>query len=66
MPVILPPAAWDLWLDAAAQPRELRGLLTPYPASLMDAYPVGTAVGNIRNDGPELIRPLAPNGLDLG
>jgi putative SOS response-associated peptidase YedK len=59
MPVILPPAAWDLWLDPAAQPRELRGLLAPYPAEGLDAHPVGTAVGNIRNDGPELIEPLA-------
>ncbi|MBK8790289.1 MAG: SOS response-associated peptidase [Holophagaceae bacterium] len=40
MPVILPPAAWDLWLDPAAQPRELRGLLAPYPAEGLDAHPV--------------------------
>lgn len=60
MPVILPPATWDLWLDPAAQPRELRGLLAPCPAERLTAHPVGSAVGNIRNDSPELILPLDP------
>ena len=59
MPVILPPSAWPDWLDPAAQTRELQPLLVPCPAGLMDAHPVCTAVGNPRNDGPELIRPLA-------
>ena len=34
-------------------------LLVPYPADLMAAYPVSSAVGNVRNDGPELILPVA-------
>ena len=59
MPVILPQGAWHRWLDPAAQTREVQGLLVPYPAELMDAYPVGTAVGNTRNEGPGLIRPLS-------
>jgi len=58
MPVILPKAAWGLWLDPAAQRREVLPLLTPYPADLMRAHAVGKAVGNPQNDGPELILPL--------
>ena len=58
MPVILPRDAWDLWLDPAAQVREIQPLLVPCPAELMAAYPVSSAVGNTRNDGPELILPL--------
>ena len=59
MPVILPEEAWGLWLDPAAQVREVQPLLVPFPAEQMLAHPVGKAVGNIRNDGPELILALA-------
>lgn len=55
MPVILPREAWPLWLDPAAQTRELRPLLVPYPEELMAAYRVSPAVGNVKNDGPELL-----------
>jgi putative SOS response-associated peptidase YedK len=59
MPVILPKESWGLWLDPASQIREVQPLLIPYPANLMAAYPVSPAVGNARNDGPELIVPVA-------
>lgn len=55
MPVILPEAAHDLWLSPGARQDALQALLVPYPAGLMSARPVGPAVGNIRNDGRELI-----------
>lgn len=58
MPVILPREAWPLWLDPAAQTRELVPLLVPYPAVRMAVHPVGAAVGNVENDGPELILPV--------
>ncbi len=61
MPVILPREAWPLWLDPAAQTRELRPLLVPCPAEGMAAHPVGQAVGDVRNDGPELVLPLSGN-----
>jgi putative SOS response-associated peptidase YedK len=59
MPVILPRAAWTTWLD----PRrpdvgELHGLLVPARAPL-EIYPVVRLVNNVRNDGPELLAPLA-------
>jgi len=59
MPVILPRSTWDLWLDPAAQTREVQPLLVPYPDDLMTAHPVSQAVGNVRNDSPDLILPVA-------
>jgi putative SOS response-associated peptidase YedK len=56
MPVILPKAAWRVWLgEEAASPAELLALLQPYPAELMRAYPIGAAVGNVKNDEPGLL-----------
>jgi len=64
MPVILPKAAWPLWLgDAEASPDELLALLSPYPAELMRAYPVGPAVGNVKNDEPGLLDPVAGKAI---
>ncbi len=58
MPVILPQAAWPLWLgDAPASAAELLALLQPYPAEMMRVYPIGPAVGNVRNDDPRLLDP---------
>jgi putative SOS response-associated peptidase YedK len=59
MPVILPKESWGLWVDPSAQTREVQSLLVPYPADLMVAHPVSSAVGNVRNNGPELILPVA-------
>jgi putative SOS response-associated peptidase YedK len=55
MPVILPPSAWDTWLDPTYDAAALGKLLVPAPAELLTAYPVPTAVNSVRNDGPELI-----------
>jgi putative SOS response-associated peptidase YedK len=59
MPVILPKAAWPLWLgEVEASPDQLLALLSPYPSELMRAYPIGPRVGNVRNDEPGLLEPL--------
>ncbi len=55
MPVILPKATWAAWLDPLAQPAELQKLLVPLSSDLMDAYPVGASVGDVRNNGPDLV-----------
>jgi putative SOS response-associated peptidase YedK len=58
MPVILPKAAWPLWLGEEEAGRDaLLALLRPYPAELMRAYPIGPRVGNVRNDEPGLLDP---------
>lgn len=59
MPVILPRRSWDAWLDpnqrdAAA----VRHLLAPYALDDLEAVPVGTAVNNVKNEGPQLIEPV--------
>jgi putative SOS response-associated peptidase YedK len=56
MPVILPPDAWDTWLDPDQQDLELLGrLLVPAPPQLITLRPISTQVNNVRNDGPELM-----------
>ena len=58
MPVVLPPSAWEAWLDPDNDDVEsLRGLLVPPPAELYEAYPVIDAVSNVRNAGPQLLEP---------
>ncbi len=60
MPVILPPDAYNLWLDPTMRDVEpVQPLLTPYPADAMIAYPVSTRVNNPANDSPECIAPVA-------
>jgi putative SOS response-associated peptidase YedK len=60
MPIILPPAAWPIWLgETAASPAGLLALLAPYPAELMRAYPIGSRVGNVKNDDLGLLAPVA-------
>jgi putative SOS response-associated peptidase YedK len=56
MPLILPPAAWDEWLDPDQQDVEALGrLLVPAPKELITLQPVSTEVNNVRNTGPQLI-----------
>jgi putative SOS response-associated peptidase YedK len=59
MPVIVPPEAWDTWLDPAnTDVEQLAGLLEPAPEELLALWPVDQAVGNPRNNRPELREPL--------
>lgn len=61
MPVILPPSAWDAWLDPApAETDALLRHLVPAPDSLLTLHPVSTAVNNVRNRGPHLLDPVDP------
>ena len=56
MPVMLTREGCALWLDPDIEDREALGeLLKPYPADAMACYPVGTLVGNPRNNSPECI-----------
>lgn len=67
MPVVVPPDAWELWLDPTPKDAgELRALLEPSEAIGLAAYAVGTLVNNARNEGPALILPagLGPTSDD--
>ena len=58
MPVILHPRDYDKWLDPSPQtPDQLTPLLKPFPADMMDAYPVTPLVNKPANDTPELVVP---------
>lgn len=59
-PVVLDPETWAHWLDPEVTTGdELEALLIPNPEGTLVHYPVGRDVGNVRNDGPELIREVA-------
>ncbi len=61
MPLLVEPDGYDAWLDPVPHPTEaLLALLVPAAPGRLDAFPVSTAVNNVRNNGPELIAPLAP------
>ncbi|MBE1877150.1 SOS response-associated peptidase [Myceligenerans pegani] len=55
-PVVLPPDAWDRWLDPGVGAQEAGDLLRG-PGTPLSTTPVGAAVGSVRNDGPGLIEP---------
>ena len=58
MPLILPRDAWRRWLgEDEASVDALLGILRPFPAELMRAYPIGRRVGNIRNNDLGLLAP---------
>ena len=57
MPVILTAESERLWLDRSiTDAKQLVDVLRPYPGADMQAYPVSPALGNWRNEGPELIQ----------
>lgn len=56
MPVILPEASWDAWLDREnADAESLVQMLTPARDDVLDLYPVGPAVNRPQNHGPDLV-----------
>jgi putative SOS response-associated peptidase YedK len=60
MPVILNPEDYPRWLgETPAAADELQALLRPFPAERMMAHMIGPAIGNVRNDGAELIERLS-------
>ena len=63
MPVLLAPEHYDAWLtgDFASAAEALNFLEKASQATIrtFEAYPVGTAVGNVRNNGPQLIDALS-------
>jgi putative SOS response-associated peptidase YedK len=59
MPAILRREDEDTWLDPAASPEQLMGLLGAYQADEMEAYPVSKALNSPANDTPELAQSIA-------
>jgi putative SOS response-associated peptidase YedK len=66
MPVILAPAAWPAWLgEEPADPAQLKAMLAPYPSDAMTCWPVSTRVGNVKNNDPSLVEPIAAAGIGI-
>jgi putative SOS response-associated peptidase YedK len=59
MPAILDGAAQRLWLAHDSTAETLQVLLAPAPEALLTLVPVSNAVNQVRNNGPDLIRPTA-------
>ncbi|MFL6110961.1 MAG: SOS response-associated peptidase [Catenulispora sp.] len=60
MPVIVPPAHYDAWLDpdygsGDGEADALLDLLDPGRDPNLETYPVSTAVNSVKNNGPELL-----------
>ena len=65
MPVILPEDAIGHWLARnVVDPTEVKPMLSQLPGELMQAWPVDRRVGNVRNEGPELIEPVQSSAED--
>ncbi len=60
MPVMIPPNAWDRWLDPDTPGGDVADLLVPAPDGLLARHTITTAVNSVRNDGPDLIAEAAP------
>jgi putative SOS response-associated peptidase YedK len=50
MPVMLMSEDYDRWLGRANSANELKSLLRPYDANLMEAYAVSRVVNSVKND----------------
>jgi putative SOS response-associated peptidase YedK len=65
MPVIVPPDAFNLWLDCSSDDAAMAAaLMVPAPDALLEAYPVSTGVNRATNDSPDLIAPAPASAED--
>lgn len=61
MPLLVEPERRHAWLDPRTPAADLPDLLQqlrPAQQTGLTAYPVSTAVGNVANNGPELVEPI--------
>ena len=61
MPLLLPPEVHREWLEAT--PEEAMRIALAVPPAPLVAHPVSRDVGNVRNNGPHLVEPIAPGAL---
>ena len=62
MPTILPPEAFDLWLDCDhVDARTAEALIRPAPEGLLESYEISTAVNRTANDDARLLQPVMAN-----
>jgi putative SOS response-associated peptidase YedK len=50
---------WPAWLgEIYATEADLKSLLRPFPSDRMELWPVDRRVGDVRNEGQELVAPI--------
>jgi putative SOS response-associated peptidase YedK len=63
MPMLVEPGRFAAWLDPSLTgPDEARSLLRPATPGRLRSHEVSTAVNKVRNNGPELVKPLPQMG----
>jgi putative SOS response-associated peptidase YedK len=65
MPVIVPPEAFDFWLDPNVDAEMAASVVAPAPNGLLASYPVSSAVNRVANDTPDLLAPLSEEEMDV-
>jgi putative SOS response-associated peptidase YedK len=63
-PLLVPSQEWARWLDPSLE-EPGQDLLVPGTPGVLDAWPVSPKVGNVRNNGPELVEPYAAEDPQL-
>jgi putative SOS response-associated peptidase YedK len=65
MPLLVERERYDAWLDPlSSDPDDLLDLLVPAAPGRLEAYAVSKAVSSVKNNGPHLLDPLPPDGVD--
>lgn len=55
-PLLVPQEGWAQWLDREVE--DPHAVLQPGTPGLLQAWPVGPEVGNVRSEGPSLVQPV--------
>jgi len=66
MPLLVRPPDFDTWLDTGANPRDAQAVIEAGRETRWTSFTVGPQVNNVRNDGPECVRPAAPEAERQG
>ena len=59
MPVIIEKVDWPVWLGETEG--DVAALMRPAPENALRIWPVDKRVGNVKNDGPDLLEVRTPN-----
>ena len=60
-PAIIEPARFEQWLDRDSPPAELLDLVRSPSRGPFENRPIGGAVNSVRNNGPQILRPVTPS-----
>ena len=64
MPAIVPPEAFDLWLDSrSVDATTAAALIAPAPEDMLEMHEVSPAVNSAANDTPDLIAPVTAEAI---